>query len=86
VLIEKDLAPLMSQKSGFVYLVCSTPIYTQGRGILLCICTNMGVCPIAHLVHRSTVIYTFNTTIVIFLIHMHCYSIKWLVKVSLSSM
>jgi len=48
----------------------------QNRGILLPVCADMGVCPkTAHLVHRSTVIYTLNITIFIFLIHMHRYSI-----------
>jgi len=51
------------------------------------ICTDMGVCPkTAHLVHNSTVIHTLKITIVIFLMHTQCYSVKQLVKVSLSSM
>jgi len=63
------------------------PIYTLSRGILLHVCANMGVYPkTAHLVLKLTVIYTLNITIFIFLIHTHCYSIKWLVKVSSSSM
>ena len=61
-------------------------IHTEG-GILLHICTDMGVCPkTAHLVHNSTVIHTLKITIVIFLMHTQCYSVKQLVKVSLSSM
>ena len=81
---KRDCCP---KKCGFIYLVCSMPTYTQSRGILLHVCANMGVCPkTAHLIHKSTVIYTLNITIFIFLIHMYCYSIKWLVKVSSSSM
>jgi len=68
---------LLSQKFGFIYPVCNMPIYTQSRGILLHICTDMDVCPkTAHLIHKLTVIYTLNITIFIFLIHMHCYSSK----------
>jgi len=78
---------LLSQNLGFVYPVCNTPIHTPSRGILFHICTDRGLCPkTAHLVHKSAVICTLNITIFIFLIHTHCYSIKWLVKVSLSSM
>jgi len=62
-------------------------MHTESRDVLFNISADVGVCPkTAHLIHKSTIIYTLNILRFIFLIHMHCYSIKCLVKVSLSSM
>jgi len=59
----------------------------KGRDILLHICTKVGVClKTAHPNFKLAGIYTQSIDIFNFLMHMHYYSIKWLVKVSSSRM
>jgi len=50
---------------------------THRAEVFYCIFTNMGVCPkTAPLIHRSTVIYTQNVSMLNSPKQMHCYSIK----------
>jgi len=68
---------LLSSKSGFFHPVCETPVHTQSTAILLHICADVGVCLQTSVqAFKLTVLYTQSINIFIFLIFMHCYSLK----------